>query len=195
MSKPDAGAGRSGVVRSRGWLLFALAANAAAIAVLWKAPSVWMDDILPRLRPHVTLWYLGVGGAIAAALLAWAWRSGPVRRGAACAAVGGVLAAYVALLFVYYKAGDAPAKKFHLLEYGLLAGATLQAVRVERDDLRGLVLALVFLAAVGTLDENLQRIIPMRTFRLGDMVANYIGIALGTAAWGAASGASPLRRA
>lgn len=190
--RPDASP-RPGIVRSGAWLAFALAANAFAVAILWKAPAIWIDQILPRLRPHVTLWYVGVGGAIAGGLLAWAWRS-PLRRGIAGAALFAVFAAYVALLSFYYRKGEAPAKKFHLLEYGLLAGVTLQAVRVERGDLRGLLAALVLLAVVGTVDENLQRIIPMRTFNMADMVSNYIGIALGTAAWLAASRHSPFRR-
>lgn len=192
VSPPEARAARP-VLRSRAWLVAALAANAAAISILWRAPSFWMETILPLLRPHVTRWYVGAGALIVAGLVRWAWSAGPVRRRAALAALAAVFAAYVLLLFGYYTKHDAPAKKFHLMEYGLLAGVTLQAVRVSREDPRGFVLALAFLLAVGTLDENLQRIIPMRTFKMADLLANFVGVALGTLAWMAASRHSPYR--
>ena len=108
------------------------------------------------------------------------------------ASVALLLLIYVFLLFVYYR-GEPPAKKFHLLEYGLLAGVTLQAVRVDGWRGTGPLVAMIFLFVIGTSDETAQRFIPMRTFRWLDLFANYIGSALGALAWTAASPHSPWR--
>lgn len=180
-------------LRSPGWGVAALLTAAAILASLWPGPSLWLDHILPLLQPHVTLWYLGVGVGVALGLVVWALRAGPLRRRESVVALFLVFAGYAALLFLYY-AGEAPAKKFHLLEYGVLAGVTLQAVTVDGERPAGLVVALVFLFVIGTADETAQRFIPMRTFRWLDICGNYLGSALGGLAWTAASGQSPWRR-
>jgi VanZ family protein len=87
-----------------------------------------------------------------------------------------------------------PAKKWHLIQYGLLAGMTLEAVRVEQGDWRGPLVAALFLFVIGTADEVSQNFIPMRTFRWLDLFGNYAGASLGAAAWLAASPHSPWRR-
>ena len=176
-------------MRSPGWAAAALVFAVVALVTLPVAPRVWFA-ILPHLQPHVTLWYVGAGALAAAGLGAWAGR-GP-RRGQALRALAALLSLYVLLLFVYYR-GEAPAKKFHLLEYGLLSGVTLQAVRVAPGERRGLAAAAVFLFVVGTIDEVSQAFIPMRTFRAMDLLANYVGSAMGTVSWLAASPRSPWR--
>jgi len=181
---------RPRLIRSRAWLAVALLGAATILATLSIAPPLWFR-LLPHLQPHVTLWYLGVGALLAAALAFWA-ASAPVRRRRAVLAVGAVLAGYAALLFGYYR-GEPPAKKFHLLEYGALAMAAFQAVRVESRDRRGLFVAMAFLVVIGTADETIQPFIPMRTFRWLDIFGNYLGAALGALAWTAASPHSPWR--
>jgi len=178
-------------LRSVAWALAALAAAAVALLTLPVAPKVWFA-ILPHLGPNVSAWFVGAGVLLAAALVASAWGAGPHRRTQALAAVALLLAAYLALLFVYYR-GEPAVKKVHLLEYGLLSAVALNAVRV--NGWRGPLAAALFLLAVGTCDEAAQARIPMRTFRWLDLVANYIGAALGALAWLAASRESPWRRA
>lgn len=182
---------RPGFLRSAAWAAAAVAFAALLLATLSVAPKVWYR-VLPLLQPNVSLAFVLVGAAAAALLSAWAWRS-PRRRPAALALLALVLAAYVALLFTFYR-GEAPAKKVHLLEYGLLAGLTLQAVRLEADRRAGVVAAALFLFAVGTADEVWQGFLPTRTFRWTDLLANYMGASLGAAAWWAASPLSPWRR-
>ncbi|MDL1948559.1 hypothetical protein FBQ97_01925 [Acidobacteria bacterium ACD] len=182
----------AGWIRSPLWGGAAVAFAGVVLATLSVAPRVWMSTLLPLLQPHVTLWYLGAGLLSAAGLVLWALRA-PRRRGAASLALVGVLLGYVALLYGYY-AGEPPAKKFHLLQYGVLAGLTLQAVRVDEESPGGLVAGLVFLVVIGTADEVAQGYIPMRTFRWLDLFGNYLGSALGVLAWLAASPHSPFRR-
>jgi VanZ family protein len=184
---------RPGVVRSPVWAAGAIAFAVVGLATLPIAPKVWLQWILPRLQPHVTLWWVGAGGAILAGLCAWAWSAGAVHRAPALAALAAVMGVYLLLLFTVYR-HEPPAKKWHLLQYGLLAGLTLQAVHVEQGDWRGPVVAALFLFVIGTADEVSQKFIPMRTFRWLDLVANYIGASLGAAAWLAASPHSPRRR-
>jgi hypothetical protein len=180
------------VIRSRFFTFLSVALAASLLGTLGAAPRLWFR-ILPYLQPHVTLWYVAAGALGAALLAAWAVSAGANRRREALAALLGLLLSYGALLFLYYR-GEPPAKKFHLLEYGLLALLTLQGVRVEPEEPAGLVLGLVFLFVIGTVDETAQRFVPMRTFRWLDLFANYIGAALGALAWTAASPESPWRR-
>lgn len=178
-------------LRSRFWSFLALVFTAVGLGTLSVAPKIWFR-ILPYLQPHVTRWYLAVGLALAAGLAAWSALS-LRNRFEAFGLLGVVLLFYVALLFVYYR-GEPPAKKFHLLEYGMLSGLTLQAVRIDGWRGRGPLVAALFLFVIGTADESAQGFIPMRTFRWLDLFANYIGSALGAIAWIAASPHSPWRR-
>jgi hypothetical protein len=184
---------RPGLLRSPAWAVGAIAFTAVGFATLSVAPKLWLEWILPRLQPHVTLWYVGAGGAILAGLGAWAWSVGAVNRGPALAALVAVMGVYLLLLVTVYR-HEPPAKKWHLIQYGLLAGVTLEAVRVERGYWRGALVAAVFLFVVGTADEVSQNFIPMRTFRWLDLFGNYAGAILGAAAWLAASPHSPWRR-
>lgn len=180
-------------LRSPAWGMAALATAGGILGSLWKAPTLWLDHILPLLQPHVTAWYVGVGVEVALGLLLWSLRASPRRRLESVPALGAVFAGYALLLFLYY-AGEAPAKKFHLLEYGVLAGVTLQAVHVDEERPMGLIVGLVFLFVIGTVDETAQKYIPMRTFRWLDIFGNYVGSALGALGWAAASPHSPWRR-
>lgn len=184
---------RPGVVRSPVWAAGAIAFAAVGLATLPIAPKLWLEWILPRLQPHVTLWYVAAGGAILAGLGAWAWSAGRTSRMPALAALAAVMGVYLLLLFTVYRR-EPPAKKWHLIQYGLLAGVTLEAVRVEQAGRRGPLAAALFLFAIGTADEVSQNFIPMRTFRWLDLFGNYAGASLGAAAWIAASPHSPWRR-
>lgn len=190
---PSEGPVRFRWVRSVPWAIGALVFAAVALGTLSVAPKIWFL-ILPYLQPDVTRWYLSIGLLIASALGLWAFRAGTRNRVRGLASVFGVLVLYVFLLFVYYR-GEPPAKKYHLLEYGLLAGVTLQAVRVDGWRGAGPLAAALFLFVIGTCDETAQGFIPMRTFRWLDLFANYIGSFLGALAWTAASPQSPWRRA
>ncbi|MEO6325398.1 MAG: VanZ family protein [Thermoanaerobaculia bacterium] len=173
-------------------MLLTLLFAAVSLGTLAVAPIIWFR-ILPHLQPHVTLWYV-LAGVLGAALLGiWACGAGARNRLLASGLLAVVLLLYVGLLFLYYR-GEPPAKKFHLLEYGVLAGLTLQAVRIDGWRGKGPLVAVLFLLAVGSADETAQGFIPMRTFRWLDLFANYIGSALGALAWVAASPHSPWRR-
>jgi len=180
-------------LRSRAWGTAAVVGAIVALVTIPYAPNWWLRYILPRLQPYVTLWYVGVGAAILAGLLAWAWSAGRRNRGVSLAALLLVMAVYVAILFVVYS-HEPPAKKWHLVQYGLMAGVTFQAVVVDFRRPRGVAIAWIFLLIVGTIDEVSQNYIPMRTFRWLDLFGNYEGIFLGFAAWLAASPESPWRR-
>jgi hypothetical protein len=184
---------RPGILRSPAWAAGAIAFAAVGLATLPLAPKVWLQWILPRLQPHVTLWYVGLGAAILAGLGAWAWSAGALRRAPAFAALAAVMGVYLLLLFSLYR-NEPPAKKWHLIQYGLLAGVTFEAARVEPGAWRGPLAAALFLFVVGTADEVSQKFIPMRTFRWLDMFGNYVGASLGAAAWLASSPHSPWRR-
>ena len=184
---------RPGIIRSPVWTVGAIAFAAVGFATLSIAPKLWLQWILPRIQPHVTLWYVGVGSAILAGLGAWAFAAGAVNRAPALAALAAVMGVYLLLLFTVYR-HEPPAKKWHLIQYGLLAGVTLEAVRVEQGDWCGFFVAALFLFVVGTADEVSQNFIPMRTFRWLDLFGNYAGASLGAAAWLAASPHSPWRR-
>ncbi len=189
----------SGAAPEKGWLRSpawgAAAAGSAVVALvsLPYAPNWWLQTILPRLQPHVTLWYVAFGAVILAGLLAWGWSAGPVNRGRALGVLLAVMAVYLAFLYTVYR-HEPPAKKWHLVQYGLMAGVTFQAVRVDGRRRGGVYAALAFLFVVGTVDEASQNFINMRTFRWLDLFGNYEGIALGLAAWLAASPASPWRK-
>jgi hypothetical protein len=180
-------------LRSRGWAAAAVVVAAVALVTIPYAPNWWLLHILPRLQPHVTLWYVGVGAAILAGLLLWAWSAGPVNRGRAILMLLIVMAIYVAIIFVVY-GNEPPAKKWHVVQYGLMAGVTFQAVRLDFRKRGGLAAGLAFLLVVGTIDEVSQNFIPMRTFRWLDLLGNYEGTLLGLAAWLSASPHSPWRR-
>ena len=117
---------RPGILRSPIWAAGAIAFAAVGLATLPIAPKLWLGWILPRLQPHVTLWYVGAGGAILVGLGAWAWSAGAVNRAPALAALAAVMGVYLLLLFTVYR-HEPPAKKWHLIQYGLLAGASLGA--------------------------------------------------------------------
>jgi hypothetical protein len=185
---------RPGIVRSTAWAAGAIAFAVVGLATIPIAPKLWLVWILPRLQPNVTLWYVGAGGAILVGLGAWAWSAGAVSRAAGLGVLTAVMSVYVLLLFTVYRR-EPPAKKWHLIQYGLLAGVTLEAVRMEQGDWRGgPLVATLFLFVVGTADEVSQNLIPMRTFRWLDLFGNYAGGVLGAAAWFAASPHSPWRR-
>ena len=182
-----------GWLRSWPWAGGAIVGAGAALATIPYAPNWWFRFILPRLRPHVTLWFVAAGALILGGLIAWAWKAGPVNRRSALGALTALMLVYVLILLVMYW-GEPPAKKWHIIQYGLLAGVTFNAVRVDLRRWQGLVLGCAFLLLIGTADEVSQKFIPTRTFRWLDLFGNYLGSLLGFCGWLAASPHSPWRK-
>jgi hypothetical protein len=180
-------------LRSGPWAALAIAGAVAALATIPYAPNWWFRLILPRLRPHVTLWFVAAGALILGGLIAWAWAAGPVNRMPALGALTALMIVYVLILLVMYR-GEAPAKKWHIIQYGLLAGVTFNAVRVDVRRWRGLLLGCAFLLVIATADEVSQNYVPMRTFRWLDLFGNYLGSFLGFCGWLTASPHSPWRK-
>ena len=183
---------RAPLIRSWGWAWLALAYLTVVYATLPFARPIWRR-LEPLLLHRESLWFLAAGGALAVLLGLRAWTAGPARRAAGVALLTAVLAAYVVLLFVFFR-GRLTLEKVHLLEYGLLAYLALNAVTVTRRGGPGAAVAALFIALAGAGDEALQKVIPERVFDPYDIVANWLGGALGSAAWLAASSASPWRR-
>ena len=184
---------KGGWLRSRAWAAASLLSVVVALGTLPYAPYWWLQTILPRLRPHVTLWFVAFGGAILAGLFAWAWSAGPVNRTKGIGVLLTVMVLYLLFLYTVYR-HEAPAKKWHIVQFGLMAGIALQAVNVDGKRPAGLVVGLAFLFVVGTADEVSQKFINMRSFRWLDLVGNYEGIVLGLFSWLAASPHSPWRK-
>lgn len=182
------------LLRSRGFTVLALVFAVLQLATLSRAPAIWLEEIQPRLGPHPVRIFAVAGAICLAFLFAWAFRAGPRNRSAALLGLVLVLGAYALILLVYFGSGDAPAKRAHLLQYGVLGVLTFQAVRVSFRNLRGLLLGLLFVLAVGVVDETLQGRIPSRTFRWKDIGSNFMGAGLGLGAFLCASPHSPLRR-
>lgn len=180
-------------LRSGPWAGAAIAGAVAALATIPYAPNWWFRLILPRLRSHVTLWFVAAGALILGGLIAWAWAAGPDNRLSALGALTALMIVYVLTLLVMYR-GEAPAKKWHIIQYGLLAGVTFNAVRVDVRRQRGLLLGCVFLLVIATADEVSQNYVPMRTFRWLDLFGNYLGSILGFCGWLTASPHSPWRK-
>ena len=180
------------LIRSARWAFAAVLCAGVVLATLSVAPGIWFA-ILPYLQPHVTLWFVAAGGLVAAGLGAWSWSAGPFRRTEGLGALLLVFVGYLVLLVGYY-AGEAPAKKFHLLQYGVLATLVFQAVTVDDRRPAGVLLGVAFLFLVGTADEVTQGFLPTRTFRWMDLFGNYVGSALGALAWTACSPLSSWRR-
>lgn len=166
---------------------------ATLLGTMQLAPAVWNTRILPRLGPRPLLPFVAAGGVALLLLAVRSWRTGPRRRGAAFAILAVVALAGGILLFGYYR-GEKAAKRFHLVEYGVLSLLAFEAVRAEPGERRGIILAALFVLAVGTADEVLQGFVPPRTFRWLDLAGNWLASGLGAVAWLASSPGSPLRR-
>lgn len=181
------------VLRSRGFAVLALLFAVVQLATLSRAPAIWLEEIQPRLGPHPVRIFAVAGAFFLAFLFGWALRA-PRNRTVAMLGLLAVLGAYALILLVYFGSGDAPAKRAHLLQYGVLGVLTFQAVRVSFRNPRGLLVGLLFVLAVGVVDETLQGRIPRRTFRWKDIGSNFMGAGLGLGAFLCASPHSPFRR-
>ena len=183
---------REPLVRSWGWAWLALVYLTAVYATLPFARAIWRQ-MAPLIARRESLWFMAAGVVLAAVLAVRAWAAGPRRRVGGVVLLAAVLAAYAALLLVFYR-GRLTIEKVHLIEYGVLAYLALNAANVTRHGGTGALLAGAFVAAAGAGDEALQKLIPLRYFDVYDIVANWLGGALGAAAWVAASRHSPWRR-
>ncbi len=124
------------------------------------------------LRP--TLWVLLAGAVVAAVV--WILRGRP--RAREWAVLGLVALGYLLVIPL----ARAPEEKFHLLEYGLLAGVIYAALSERRAALseptpsfflRHLPLtAFLLTAALGFLDELLQGLLPSRYYDTRDVLLN-----------------------
>ena len=183
---------RAPLIRSWGWAWLAVAYLTVVYATLPFARQIWRR-LEPLIAHRETMWFVAAGAGLAAALCVRAWTAGPRRRMAGLAVLVAVLAAYVALLLVFYR-GRLTIEKVHLIEYGVLAFLAFNAVTVTRRGGPGALLAALCVALAGAGDEGLQKLIPERVFDVYDIVANWLGGALGGVAWLAAAPASPWRR-
>ncbi len=65
-------------------------------------------------------------------------------------------------------------EQIHFLEYGLLAYLFLKAIRVDRKDSGGYLIALLLVMEVGVIDEYIQGILPDRVGELHDVYLNVL---------------------
>ena len=94
----------------------------------------------------------------------------------------GVAAVYL-MAFVRIELAE---ERTHLVEYGLVAALTLQALversHTGRGPARPALLALLITATVGTVDELIQAVLPTRVFDLRDILFNVLAAAMALAA-------------
>jgi hypothetical protein len=84
------------------------------------------------------------------------------------------------------------AEKTHILEYGLFAWLTMRdLVKTKTPIIKSLLIAFVFTALVGILDEGFQKLLPWRVCEIRDMVTNAISGALGIAVFCAGTKLKP----
>ena len=94
----------------------------------------------------------------------------------------GVAAVYL-MAFVRIELAE---ERTHLVEYGLVAALTLQALSERstagRGPARPALVALLITATVGTVDELIQAVLPTRVFDLRDILFNTLAGAMAVAA-------------
>ncbi len=74
-----------------------------------------------------------------------------------------------------------PAKRFHFIEYGLLAYFSFRALRFDFPAATSYALAFFLSSAFGVVDESIQYVLPNRVCELRDMMMNAVASALGLA--------------
>lgn len=178
------------MIRSRGWAAASLVLIVTIFVTLQAAPRVWAW-LLPLVGED--------GPAVAAAAAAGgcavlgirAWRLAAPTLHTRRILLIALAVAGAALVLTRVLPNSSPAEKVHLIEYGVLAWWSLNAVETER---RGVTLALVVVGLVGVLDEGVQHLLPNRYFDVRDIVANWWATGLGAIAWVGGSTVSPLAR-
>jgi VanZ family protein len=76
------------------------------------------------------------------------------------------------------------AEKTHILEYGILAWMALRDLdKNKKGVLKSAILAFIFAALVGVVDEAFQKLLPWRVFEVRDMLTNALSAALGIAVY------------
>jgi len=84
------------------------------------------------------------------------------------------------------------AEKTHILEYGLLAWLVMRdLVKIKTPIIKSVLIAFVFTALVGVLDEGFQKLLPWRVCEIRDMITNAISGALGIAVFCAGTKLKP----
>ncbi len=179
------------MIRSRFWLAAAIAYVVVLLATLPVAPRIWLS-LPPGAEEKASSWFMAAGVAAVCVFVAKVFQFEPEdrRRSLVVLCVAALL--FVATLQIFY-AGVAPAKKFHVLQYGVLAWVLFSAVRIEPPHTRGIWFAVLSLLTVGVLDECIQAILPRRFFGVKDIVGNWAGVGMGFMCWVATSALSPWR--
>lgn len=176
------------IIRSRPWLIAAIALVGAIFATLEVAPKLW-EWLQPMAADHMPELAVMLAGCVCAALVARAWTNGPAEHRARRVLLLMLVFAGAGLALASVLAGTTMAAKVHLVQYGALTWWALNAVRFER---RPVAAAIGIVLAIGALDEGVQHLLPSRYFDVRDILANWWATGLGTLAWFAASRVSPL---
>jgi len=141
-------------------------ATLPVMPVVWR----WMWRATQgRIDYAGTLVVVGTGAGVAVFLLL---RRRQILRVAAALALS---AAYAWLLL---SLGTSPAERLHLAEYGLLSLFILRALQVDVPRRRAYFLGWLLAAALGTVDEVLQWVIPSRVFEWKDIGLNVLSSGL-----------------
>lgn len=72
-------------------------------------------------------------------------------------------------------------EKIHVFEYGLLGWFASKDLSSKRSSLMTIFLALLFVLAVGVIDEGFQRLLPYRVGEVRDIITNIISGSCGIA--------------
>lgn len=171
--------------RARAWSLV------LAWVVLLYATGAFAFDLVQFTRRYVPLAvYAWIAGLLLCGLAAALVRRA-LRRGLAGRIGLGAVAALFLLLFALTPGGVA---KLHLVQFSVLAGLLVSALRLHLGDASAYAVALSLAAVVGASDELLQGFHPDRVGDLADVQVNLAAAALGLVAWALVSDAPlPLR--
>lgn len=85
-----------------------------------------------------------------------------------------VFAIIIAIYSYYFMTINIPIEKVHFLEYGLLAIFIILAIRVDRGDAGGYLIAGLLVTLAGCIDEYIQGLLPNRVGQLSDIYLNII---------------------
>jgi VanZ family protein len=95
-----------------------------------------------------------------------------------------ILLGVCALAFTFAWRQPYMAEKTHILEYGILAWMALRDLdKNKKGVLKSAILAFIFAALVGVVDEAFQKLLPWRVFEVRDMLTNALSAALGIAVY------------
>ena len=73
----------------------------------------------------------------------------------------------------------AGAERFHLLLYGMLSVIVFWALKLDIKNKRVYIYTIIVAVSLGTIDEFIQGILPMRVFDLRDILMNWLSSGMG----------------